>query len=169
MVIFLIVLLFKAEYVSAEFLKTGKAREEEIQGAFSLILYGGRHINDLETVAFLDIEGDHYEFEPYAPDFDFRIKRNMSAEDALKEAKNFVSFHNAFWRPQFSKIFDLDGKIIGYEMRPLYRPFVYGRDDLLEIYYRIKGKKVIIEIRLTPDFFKIPFLNEQPGNLGDGF
>ncbi|MGB9715716.1 MAG: hypothetical protein ACPL1G_04830 [Thermodesulfovibrionales bacterium] len=167
--IFLIIMLFRAEYVSAKFLKTEKAREEEAQGTFSLILYGGRHINDLETVAFFDIEGDYYVFEPYAPDFDYKIKRNISAENALREAEKFVAFHNAFWRSQFSKILDENGNVIGYEMRPLYRPFVYGRDDLLEIYYRIKGNKVIIEIRLTPDFFKIPFLGEQPSGLGDGF
>lgn len=169
LIIMSLIVLFKSEEVSAKFLKTEKASEEEIEGTFSLILYGGRHINDLETVAFLDIEGDLFEFEPYAPDFDYKIKRNITAEDALKEAKNFVDFHNAFWRSQLCKILDENGKLLGYEIRPLYRPFVYGRDDLLEIYYRIRENKVTIEIRLTPDFFKIPFLNEQPSGLGDGF
>ncbi|NWF52637.1 MAG: hypothetical protein HXY47_06090 [Nitrospirae bacterium] len=164
-----IVFLFEAKGVSAKFLRTKEAIENEAKGTFSLILYGGRHINDLETVAFLDVGGDYYEFEPYAPEFDYRIKKDISAKDALEEAKKFVSFHNAYWRSQFSKIIDENGNVIGYEIRPLYRPFVYGRDDLIEIYYRTKGKKVIIEIRLTPDFFKIPFLTDQPSGLGNGF
>jgi hypothetical protein len=164
-----IVLLFETKEVSAKFLITEETNENEVKGAFSLILYGGRHINDLETVAFLDIEGDYYEFEPYAPEFDYKVKKDIPAEDALKEAKKFVSFHNAFWRSQFSKILDENRNVVGYEIRPLYRPFVYGRDDLLEIHYRTKGKKIIIEIKLTPDFFRIPFLNDQPSGLGDGF
>jgi hypothetical protein len=46
---------------------------------------------------------------------------------------------------------------------------VYGREDLLEIYYRIKGSKVIIEIRLTPNISKIPSLGDLPGDAGGGF
>ncbi|MFH1702264.1 MAG: hypothetical protein ABIB41_02370 [Nitrospirota bacterium] len=68
-----------------------------------------------------------------------------------------------------SRILDEKGNVIGYELRPFYRSFVYGREDLLEIYYRIKGSKVIIEIRLTPDIFKIPFLGDLPGDAGGGF
>jgi hypothetical protein len=164
-----LILFFGAEDAFAKFLKTEEVKSEEITGTFTLVLYGGRHNNDLETVAFLDKEGDQYEFEPYAPEFDYRIKKGVPAEEALKKAKKFVSFHNAFWRSQLSRILDEKGNVIGYELRPLYRSFVYGREDLLEIYYRIKGSKVIIEIRLTPNIFKIPFLGDLPGDAGGGF
>lgn len=164
-----LILFFGSEDAFAKFLKTEEVKAEEITGTFTLVLYGGRHINDLETAAFLDKDGDQYEFEPYAPEFDYKIKRGVPAEEALKEAKKFISFHNAFWRSQLNKILDEKGNVIGYELRPLYRPFVYGRDDLLEIYYRIKGSKVIIEIRLTPNISKIPFLGDLPGDAGGGF
>lgn len=169
LIIFLVILFFEAKDVSAKFLKTEKASADEITGLFTLVMYGGRHINDLETAAFLDKEGDQYEFEPYAPEFDYKIKKGIQAEEALKQAKKFVSFHNAYWHSQLSRILDEKGNTIGYELRPLYYPFVYGRDDLLEIYYRIKGNKVIVEIRLTPDIFKIPFLGDLPGDAGGGF
>jgi hypothetical protein len=167
-VIFMVVLFYtdNNSLAVAKFLKTEEAKSDEVTGTYDLILYGGRHINDLETVAFLDKEGDQYKFEPYAPEFDYKIKRGIPAKEALKEAKKFVSFHNAFWRSQLSRILDEKGNVIGYELRPLYRPFVYGRDDLLEIYYRIKGDKVIIEINLTPDIFKMPFLGDVPNDLG---
>lgn len=167
--IFSVILFFEAKDVSAKFLKTEKAGADEMKGTYTIIFYGGRHINDLETAAFLDKEGDQYEFEPYAPEFDYKIKKGVPAEEALKEARKFVSFHNAYWRSQLSRILDEKGNTIGYELRPLYYPFVYGRDDLLEIYYRIKGNKVIVEIRLTPDIFKIPFLGDLPGDAGGGF
>jgi hypothetical protein len=170
---FIVILLFALFYLAkdsfavAKFLKTEEAKSDEVTGTYTLILYGGRYINDLETVAFLDKEGDQYEFEPYAPEFDYKVKKGLPAEEALREAKKFVSFHNAFWRSQLSRILDEKGNVIGYELRPLYYPFVYGRDDLLEIYYRIKDSKVIIEIRLVPDIFKIPFLGDVPGDFGD--
>ena len=150
-IVILMVVLFYTDNNSlavAKFLKTEEAKYDEVTGTYNLILYGGRHINDLETAAFLDREGDQYEFEPYAPEFDYKIKRGVPAEEALKEAKKFVSFHNAFWRSQLSRILDEKG------------------NDLLEIYYRIKGDKVIIEINLTPDIFKIPFLGDVPNDLG---
>src|SRR4030042_1308646 len=164
-----VIILFEVKDASAGFLKTEEARPDEVTGTYTLILYGGRHINDVETAAFLDKDGDQYEFEPYAPEFDYRIKTGVPAEEALKEAKKFISFHNAFWRSQLSRILDEKGNVIGYELRPLYRPFVYGREDLLEIYYRIKGSKVIIEIRLTPNIFQMQFLGDLPGDAGGGF
>ena len=164
-----LILSFGAEDAFAKFLKTEEVKAEEITGTFTLVLYGGRHINDLETAVFLDKDGDQYEFEPYAPEFNYKIKRGVPAEEALKEAKKFVSFHNAYWQSQLSRILDEKGNVIGYELRPLYYPFVYGREDLLEIYYRIKGSKVIIEIRLPPNISKIPFLGDLPGDAGGGF
>lgn len=171
MLTFVTILLLLALVSSADaarYLKTEEAKDAEVEGSFTLILYGGRHINDLETIVILDKEGDQYEFEPYAPEFDYKIKKGVNAADALNEAKRFVSFHNAFWRPQLSKILDNKGNIIGYEMRPLYRPFVYGRDDLLEVYYRIKGDKVIAYIRLIPEVFNTFFFGDLPGNSMGG-
>jgi hypothetical protein len=166
--IVILALLSSTTLVHAEYLKTKEAKAEEVTGNFILILYGGSHMNDLETIAFLDKEGDQYEFEPYAPEFDYKVKKGVPAGDALKEARKFVSFHNAFWRSQLSRILDEKGNIIGYEVRPLYRPFVYGRDDLLEVYYRIKDGKVIAYIRLVPDVFNNFFFGDQPGSSVGG-
>ncbi len=153
----------------AKFLKTEQAEPKEVTGVFSLILYGGRHSSDLETVAIFDKEEDQYEFEPYAPEFDYKIKKEIPAGDALKEAKKFVSFHNSFWRSQLSRIIDEKGNIIGYELRPLYYPFVYGSDDVLEIYYRIKDGKVIVQIRFMSDVFNSFFSRDMPFDSPGGF
>ena len=144
----------------AWYLKTEEARAAEVTGVYTLILYGGRHINDLETIAILDKEGDSYEFEPYAPKFDYKVKKGVAAGDALNEARKFVNFHNAFWRSQLTKILDIKGDTIGYEVRPLYYPFVYSRDDILEVYYRLKDSKVIVDIRLIPEVFNALFLGD---------
>lgn len=130
-------------------LKTEEAKSTDIIGTFTLILYGGNYSDDLETIAILDYEGDQYNFEPYAPEFDYRIKKGVPGKEALEEAKKFVSFHNSFWRSQLSRIVDNKGDTIGYELRPLYLPFTFGVSDVLEVNYWLKeGNKVKVTIKL---------------------
>jgi hypothetical protein len=132
-------------------LKTEESKAADITGVFTLILYGGRFSDDIETIAILDYEGDQYTFEPYAPEFDYGIKKDVSAKEALEVAKKFISFHNSFWRSQLSKIIDNKGNTIGYEVRPLYWPTTFGLSDVLEVNYWLKeGNKIKVTIRLTP-------------------
>ena len=131
-------------------LKTKAAIPEDVTGAFTLILYGANYLDDLETIAILDYEGDDYHFEPYAPAFNYNVREGVQAQEALKEAEEFVSFHSSFWKSQMSKIVNKEGVTIGYEVRPLYRPFIYGISDILEVYYWLKENgKVKTIIRLN--------------------
>lgn len=45
---------------SYRFLRTEYSKDKDIQGTFTLMLYGSRHLDDIETIAILDIEGDGY-------------------------------------------------------------------------------------------------------------
>lgn len=129
---------------------TQAARADEVIGAYTLILYGSRHAGDVETVAFLDKEGDQYTFEPYAPAFDYQVVKGVPAKEALARAQRFVSWHHSFIRSQLSGIVDATGAVIGYEMRPLYQPFTFGAQDVLDISYRISDNRVIIWVKLLP-------------------
>jgi len=120
----------------------------EISGMFTLILYGGNYLDDPETVALLDREGDAYTFDIFAPDFNYRAIKGLSAAEGLKKAEEFVSRNTSFHQVRLSSIvLDKTGNI-GYEVRPLYLPFTYGTDDLLDISYGEKGNKVVVHIRL---------------------
>ncbi len=148
-------------------LKTEAAKASEVTGTFTLILYGGGYSDDLETIAFLDYEGDQYTFEPFAPDFDFRIIKGVPAQEALKRAEKFVNFHNSFWRTQLSKITDHKGNIVGYEVRPLYLPTTYAVSDVLDVHYWLKEKgKVKITIRLVPELEKMKIPGGDAGAGG---
>jgi hypothetical protein len=150
-------------------LKTEEAKAVDITGFFTLILYGGRFSDDLEAIAILDYEGDQYIFEPYAPEFDYRIKKGVPAKEALEVATKFVSFHNSFWRSQLSKIIDNKGNTIGYEVRPLYWPTTFGLSDVLEVNYWLKeGNKVKVTIRLTPSVERTRFPGIGDGGSGGG-
>jgi hypothetical protein len=147
-------------------LRTESAEAFAMNGSFTLILYGARFPDDIETIVIFDIEGDKYNFEPFAPDFDYKIKKGVQAKEALAEAQKFVSFHNSFWRSQFSRILDPKGNIIGYELRPLYNNFVYGRSDVMDVYYWLKeGGKIKVTIRLDPE---IERARKFPGGDGGG-
>jgi len=147
-------------YAFEKALRTEEAKPDEIKGTFTLILYGGNYLDDLETIALLDAEGDQYVLDPFVPDFDYRIKKGMPAPEAFKEAEGFVNFHPSFWRSQLSRIADKQGKTIGYEVRPLYRPFAFGISDVLDVNYWLKEKgRVKATIRLIPSLEK----NKLPG------
>ncbi|MBI5026737.1 MAG: hypothetical protein HZC12_08465 [Nitrospirae bacterium] len=153
----MVILLFTTNdsFAIQKHLKTEAMKDTDITGVFTLILYGGRHSDDIETIVILDKEGDRYDFEPYAPEYDYKIKRGISDREALDEAERFVSWHPSFHRSQLSRIIDEKGNTIGYELRPLYMPLTFGVSDVLDVDYRIKDGKVIITIKLIPSVEKM--------------
>lgn len=156
-IIFLIILLCGCGFPLAkgglipEPLKDG----EQIEGTFTLVLYGANHAYDLETIALLDKEGDAYQFEPYAPEFTYRIKKHLSSKEALAEAEKFVGWHHSFRNIMIRKITDEKGSLLGYEVRPLYYPLDFGFSDILDVNYFKSGNKIIARIKLIEPVEKI--------------
>jgi hypothetical protein len=134
----------------------------EITGTYTLILYGARYSTDIEDVAILAKEGTGYTFEVYAPEFDYRVRKNVPAREALEAAQHFVSFHYAFRHSQLSMIMDNSGAVIGYEVRPLYSPLDFGYSDVLDITYALHEKKVTARVRLIPELDRPPFREDNP-------
>jgi hypothetical protein len=134
---------------------------EEIKGRFTLILYGANHINDLETIAIMDYEGDNIKFEPYAPDFSYRKKFSVTPAEAIKEAVDFVSWHNAFNHYEIKRIVNRAGSTLGFEIRPLYDPLTFGATDVLDVDYILEGDKVKVLIKLKPQIERRIFDGED--------
>ena len=132
-------------------LRTVYAHPSEITGTYTLFLYGGRYMEDLETVAILAKEETPYAFEIYSPEFNYKVINGLSADEAYRKAAAFVSFHHAFDHFIVSKILDGNGTAIGYEVRPYYRPFEYGYSDVLEVWYTVHDGKVIARVHLKPE------------------
>lgn len=126
------------------------ASVSDLTGNFNVIFYGCNYNNDFETVAILAKEDSPYPFEPYAPDFNYRVVKGIPASEALREAGDFVDCNSSFHKPLLSKLVDAKGETLGFEVRPLYHPFTLGFDDALNIDYRIKDGKVVVKIRLLP-------------------
>ncbi len=127
-------------------LKTKQASESDLTGTFTLILYGGHYLTEIETFAILDVEGDWYTFVDFAPtdplcigydSRDYKVLHGLSAKAAIEVAEKFVSGHPDFSHAQLSGILNNAGKIIGYEVKPLYYPFSFGVSDIIDVRYRI--------------------------------
>jgi hypothetical protein len=150
-------------------LKTEAAMPTDVSGTFTIILYGASYLDDLETIAILDYEGDEYHFEPYAPAFNYTVSKGVQAQEALAVAEEFVSFHSSFWKSQMSNILDKEGVTIGYEVRPLYKPFIYGISNVLDIYYFLKDNgKVKTIIRLKKSVEGNGLSGDSPSCCGGG-
>ena len=134
--------------------RTDAAVSGDVQGTYSLILYGNNYSDDLETAAFLDKEGDSYTLEPYAPDFTFKVRKGLTADRALREANEFIRSHAEFHQEKLRSIRDEKGELIGYELRPLYLPMTFGTDDVLDIDYWRKENRVFVLIKLKPSLEK---------------
>ncbi len=131
-------------------LRSDPAASDGMSGNYSLILFGCRYLDDPETVAIFDREGDQYRFEPFSPEFNYRIEKNLSGDTALEKARHFINCHTAVHGERLSRISDGKGVVPGYELRPLYFPLTYGVDDILLTDYRVEGDTVVVTIRVIP-------------------
>lgn len=158
----LVVALILQACVSGTRLMAKPADPSEVQGTYTLLLYGCRYPDDLENMAILVQEGGPYPVEIYAPDFMYKVKKGLPAPQALAEAEKFIacSFHN-LWTSVLRKIPDEAGRTIGYEMKPLYVPWEIGVPEVLLSSYSLKNGKVTVYIVLDP-------LVEKRKNTGDG-
>jgi hypothetical protein len=131
-------------------LKTEPANPAEVQGTFTLLLYGSSSPNDLANIAILDKEGDPYSFEIYAPDFSYNVQTGLNATQALQEAERFVRRNIQSERTRLHRILSPSGAGIGFELRPLYSVGTFGRDDILDVRYSIKDRTIVVRIELDP-------------------
>jgi hypothetical protein len=67
------------------------------------------------------------------------------------------------------KIIDPEGNIIGFELKPLYVPFIYGTSDVLDVYYWPKKEgKIKVTIKLKPSLETLKFHPGGDGGFGGG-
>ncbi len=124
--------------------------QQDRTGTYRLILYGGNYLADLQTLAILDLEGDGFVIEPYAPEFDYTEKSAMSLEDALRYGESFVKGLPSSLGYELRSIIDTHGNTLGYEIRPLFDPLRYGVMDVLMVDYQKKEDRIIVNIDLRP-------------------
>lgn len=95
-------------------------------------MYGCGYHDDMSNVAILAKADTQRPFEVFAPEFSYKVKKNIAAEDALKEAERFIGCStNANPYFHLAKILDGAGNTIGYELRPRYSRLSATSDVLI--------------------------------------
>jgi len=150
-IILVLCLFCSACALDHSYLRTELAQTAEITGTYSVVLYGANYSDDIATVALLIPVGGQYRFDIFAPDFNYKTIKDVPAENAIKMAEKFVSWHPDFAQLQTSRILDFNGRVIGYEVRPLYRLTTFGTTDIMYVDYFLKGDKVVVHIHLNVD------------------
>ncbi|MBF0559579.1 MAG: hypothetical protein HQL08_12465 [Nitrospirae bacterium] len=131
-------------------IRTDNATENEIAGTYSLIVCSDWYGSDLVTVAVLSKEDAPYALVPYGPDFNCSITKHQAAKDALAEAAGIIRRNPDVAGTQLGRITDISGKVLGYEVRPVYRAFRYGSPDIFETFYWRENDKVFFKIWFLP-------------------
>ena len=131
----------------------------ELQPAsYTVIRYRDLAVDYLTAVAFLDLEGDSYTIEPKSAPFTYRVSNGLKTEEALQLAENFVRSQLSYNVTEIKAIMDPAGNLLGYEVRPLYQPVVYGNGDVLDISYTLRPEnKIEVWVRLKERIDQILF------------
>jgi hypothetical protein len=134
-----------------QLLTTG-AQPADVKGTFTLLLYGCHYPDDVKNVAILLNEENKQPFEIYDIKTSYKVKKGMSAQEALSEADAFVKCSTRrVTGTALRSIPDGSGGIVGYEVRPLYFPTEFGFPDIMLINYSLKDGMVRAYIKLDPD------------------
>ncbi len=123
--------------------------EIDIKGTFNLIIYSNSFINDPETFIFLDRVDDKIKILPYAPAFKYRAIENLNEKEAMKIVNEILRDSSFISSIKCSTLYDKEN-IIGYELKPLYFPWIFGILEPVETVYKKEEGFILIYIRLNP-------------------
>jgi len=138
--------------MAGKHLTTSAADPTALTGTYTLLLYGCHYSDDAQNVAFLVSESSKYPLEIFDLDTSYKVKTGVPAQQALSEANSFLRCTTfRLWKTQLERIPDDGGGTIGYELRPLYLPWEFGKSDIMLITYSLRHDKVRVYIKLDPD------------------
>ena len=152
--VMLFAVLLLSRCMAGKRLDIRRAVPGDLQGTYTVILYGCRYPTDLENLAILYPEGGPTTFEMYALKTAYTVEKGLPADEALKRAEQFLACNIYSWKTQLSKIVDREGAISGYELRSLYAPYKFAMTDVLVVNYLLKDSTVTVYISLDPEIQK---------------
>ena len=153
-IVVIVAVLMLDSCVTGERLAIYGAVPGDLQGTYTLILYGCRYPGDLENLAILYPDGGPITFEIYDLKTSYHVYEGLPADRALKVAAKFLTCNVDYRKARLSKIVGPDGAIAGYELRTLYAPDTFGMTDVLDVHYRLRDSKVTVYVKLDAEIEK---------------
>ncbi|GEM_PF-334362 len=157
----IILILLIPQWLYAE-VSLQKCNEQDIKGVYNLIIYSNSFINDPETFIILDRADDELKILPYAPSFKYSVKENLNENESLKIAKEILKDSSIVSFIKCSAIKEGEN-IYGYELKPIYFPWIFGILEPLETVYKKQGNTITIFIRLHPQVERQIYFNGDSG------
>jgi hypothetical protein len=147
----LVVVLVLQSCIAGKQLSPGSADPTNVKGIYTLILYGCITQDDVANVAILVDETSGYTFDVDAIAGMYKVKKGIHGAQALSEANTFdhCGMHSV-WKTQLRSIPDPTGKIIAYELKPLYEPFEFKYPEVLLSSYYLSDHTVTARFTLDP-------------------
>ena len=138
-------------------LTTASARPADLQGSYTLLLYGCHYPEEIKNLAILVDERSKYPVEIYDIPSSYQVKKGVPGPEALAEADAFVRCSTRrVDGTQLRRIVDDTGGTIGYEVRPIYFPLEFGKIDVLFVTYSLMPNGTVRSyVRLDPDVERI--------------
>lgn len=123
------------------------------EGTYTAYLYSAAQFEGLEgnqrvkgLVAILDLEGDDYEFDLRAPEFQYGTVKGLTGPEAVSSAVWFIG-REYTGELAYGRILVAD-RTVGYEIRPEYEQVVYRRRVINADYFLAGGNKVRVVFRI---------------------
>ena len=139
------------------YLKSEAVSETDMSGPFTLFLYS--EYEEIK-IAILDIEGDEYTLEMAGSPHNYVAVSGIDADTAVKSAVGHIYSQRNRW----NKILAPDGSVIGFDFRARYNIFRFGVPDILDVSYRVEGKKVIVSVDIKHSIRKSYYRRLHGGN-----
>lgn len=165
--LFTILLILLLPLIIHAEISVNNCNEKDIKGVYNLIVYSNSFIKDPETFIILDKADDEIKIVPYAPTFKYSVKENLDEKEALKIANEILK-DSAFVSFIKCSVIKEKENIYGYELKPVYFPWIFGILEPLETVYKKQGSTITIFIRLHPQVERQIYFNGDSGRDGNG-
>lgn len=145
MVLFLVLLpvMFVTSCSGGKYLRTEPYTAESIDGLFDITFYYNQDYDGLKQVVILDVVDDDFEIVVNEPEYYVQTVKDVTGDDAVVNAIKFVQDHPNYINYKIIKIVGQGGDTIGYEVRPLYAPAMYGIGDVMDSSYTMEDDGTI--------------------------
>ncbi len=130
-------------------LPTVPAVPADVEGTYTLLLYGCHYPDDIKDLAILVPGNAKYSVDIYDLSTSYKTRKDLSGAEALKEAESFVRCSTRrVTRTEIHRVRDEAGETVAFEVRPLYFPLEFGQEDVFQVSYSLADGRVTVYIRL---------------------
>jgi len=114
-----------------------------IKGSFTLYLLQDEPGADAARAAIIDVEGDDIRLVPAVSSFYIKTHGGLTLSSAMDKSQSVFASHCAYTGHVLRGLASAGGEIVGYEITPVYTPFLCEFAPTVNLNYYSKGQGII--------------------------